>query len=317
MFSGVRSLGYIFIGSDKHIFYFGPDIEPVATARPGDIIHFETMDCFANQIRSEAQLITQIDLSKANPATGPVFIEGADRGDVLKVEILDIKTSDNGIVAIAPGFGFLGDKVKEPRTKICDIRENYVYFTGKGFAHFVEIKLPYRPMIGVIGVASDEKIPCVIPGRHGGNMDTKLITKGTTVYLPVLKRGGLLAIGDLHAVMGDGEVCVTGCEVSGEVLVRVDLIEDNPTPWPILETDDAYYIVVSRENINDALYEATDLAVKVLAHSLALSWDEAYMFASMAVDIQISQIVNAVKTIRARIPKEYTTATKLMEALKQ
>ncbi|MHA1615709.1 MAG: acetamidase/formamidase family protein [Candidatus Njordarchaeales archaeon] len=308
-------MGYVFIDGSKVVYHFGPDIEPVSRAKPGDIIHFETLDCFSNQIISESQLVTDIDFSKVNPATGPVYIEGVERGDVLAVKILDIETRDWGVIVTAPGYGVLGDKVKEARTRICRIRDGFVYFTGKGTAYFVGMKLPYRPMIGVIGVAYDEKVPCGVPGRHGGNMDTKLITKGATVYLPVFKEGGLLGIGDLHAVMGDGEVCVAGCEVSGKVLVTTNVIKGKSIPWPIVETDDAFYLIVSYEDINRALYEATDLAVKVLQHSLAVDWDEAYMLASMVVDIQISQLVDPAKTVRARIPKEYTTLEKILEAL--
>ncbi len=309
-------MGYVFVDSSKVVYHFGPDISPVAHAKLGDIICFETLDCFSNQISSENQLVTNIDFSKVNPATGPVHIEGVERGDVLVVKILDIETRNWGVIVTAPGYGVLGDKVKSARTKICEIREDkFVYFTGKGFANFVGLKLPYRPMIGVIGVAYEEKIPCGVPGKHGGNMDTKLITKGTTVYLPVFKDGALLGIGDLHAVMGDGEVCVAGCEVSGKVLVTTDVIKGKSIPWPIVETDDAFYLIVSLEDINKALYEATDLAVRILQHSLALDWNEAYMIASMIVDIQISQLVDPAKTVRARIPKGYVSLTKILEAL--
>ena len=311
-------MGYVFVDSSKVIYYFGPDLEPVAFADPGDVICFETLDCFSNQISSEDQLVTDIDFSRVNPATGPIYIRGAERGDTLAVKILDIETSDRGVIVTAPGYGVLGDKVRSPRTKICEIREDkFVYFVGKGAVHFVGLRLPYRPMIGVIGVAYDEKVPCGVPGKHGGNMDTKLITKGVTVYLPVFREGALLGVGDLHAVMGDGEVCVAGCEVSGKVLVTTSVFKEKFIPWPIVETDEVFYLIVSHEDINKALYEATDLAVKVLQHSLALDWDEAYMIASMIVDIQISQLVDPAKTVRARIPKDYVSLPKIFEAFRE
>jgi len=300
-------LSYIFVSSDKRVYYFGPDLEPVTKADPGDIIHFETMDCFSNQITSESQLVTDIDFSRVNPATGPVYVNGANRGDVLRVKILDIRTSDRGIIVTAPGYGVLGDKVRHARTKFCEIKDGYVYFEG--------IKIRYEPMIGVIGVAYDEKVPCGVPGRHGGNMDTKLIKIGSTVYLSVFKEGGLLGIGDLHAVMGDGEVCVAGCEVAGEVLVSVDIIKNIALPWPIVETEDAYYLIISKKNVEEAFKEAVDLAVKILSYSNSIEWDEAYMLASMVVDLQVSQLVDPAKTVRARIPKEYTTLKSMLKAL--
>ena len=293
--------------SSKHVFYFGPDLKPVIKANPGDIIHFKTLDCFSNQISSEEQIVFDVDFSKVNPATGPVYIEGAKRGDALAVKILDIVTSDRGVIVTANGFGVLGDMVSKARTRICEIRDGFVYFRG--------IKLPYKPMIGVIGVAAEEKIPCGVPGKHGGNLDTKLISVGAKVYLPVFLDGGLLGVGDLHAVMGDGEVCVASCEVPGDVFLKVDVLKNLAPKWPVVEDEDAYYIVVSREKVDDAFYEATNLAVKVLEESLSISWDDAYMLASMIVDMQVSQLVNPVKTVRARIPKDYTSLEKLLRAI--
>ena len=187
----------LFIDKSKHIFAFGPNLKPAAEAENEEIVIFETLDALSNQITSEEQTLEVVDFSKVNPATGPLYVKGAKPGDALKVDILDIEVADRGVVLTAPKAGVLGDKVKKPKTKVCKIEDGYVYFG--------DIRIPARPMIGVIGVASLEEIPCGKPGKHGGNMDTKLIRKGTTLYLPVFVEGGLLAIGDLHAVMGEGK----------------------------------------------------------------------------------------------------------------
>ncbi|MCR8454509.1 MAG: acetamidase/formamidase family protein [Crenarchaeota archaeon] len=305
----------IFVSSDKHIFSFGPDLEPVAYAKPGDIICFETLDCFAGQLTSEIQSIANIDLTRANPATGPVFIEGAEPGDTLKIEILDIRVSKTGVVVALPGFGLLGDKLRDERIRICRIEDGFVYFTVKDSSRPVKIRLPYKPMVGVIGVAYSKKVPSTIPGVHGGNMDTKLITRGTAVYLPVFKEGGLLAVGDVHAVMADGEMCATGCEVSGEVVVRVDVIKGCSVQWPIIEAEDAIYIIVSKESLEEAFYEASNAAARAISCSLSLEFEDAYMIAGLIVDLQVSQVVNVVKTVRARIPKEFASITQILEAL--
>ncbi len=294
--------------SDACLFSFGPDLKPAISVEKGSVVRIETKDCFSNQITSEKQLVTEIDFSKVNPATGPIYVEGAKRGDALKVKILDVEISDRGVIVIVPGAGVLGDLVKEPKTRVCEIKDGFVTFGG--------LKIKCRPMIGVIGVASDEEVPCGTPGRHGGNLDTKVIGKGATVFFPVFRDGALFGLGDLHAVIGDGEVCVASCEVSGEVTVELDVVEGKAPRWPVVETDDAFYILVSDEDVSKAFREATELAVRVLQHSNSLSWEDAYMLASMVVDVEVSQLVNPRKTVRVRIPKEYASTSKLLEAIK-
>lgn len=296
------------VGTESCVFSFGPDLKAVASVGRKSIVRIKTMDCFSNQITSEAQLVTDIDFSRVNPATGPVYVEGAKRGDALKVKIVDIEIENRGITVIVPGAGVLGDIVKAPKTKICEIKDGYVLFNG--------MKIKVKPHVGVIGVAADEDVPCGTPGRHGGNLDTKIIGKGAIVYLPVFKDGGLFGLGDLHAVMGDGEVCVAGCEVAGEVTVELDVIENLAPLWPVVETDDAFYIIVSDENVDKAFKEAVELAVKVLQQSNSISWEDAYMLSSLVVNVEVSQLVDPKKTVRVRIPKEYTSTYKLLNAIK-
>ncbi|WP_048146742.1 acetamidase/formamidase family protein [Pyrococcus abyssi] len=284
------------IPRDKHVYSFGPNMKEVARAKPGEIVIFQTLDALGGQVKSEEDTIEKIDFSRVNPATGPLYVEGAKRGGILRVDILDIKVEGKGAVVTAPGAGVLGKKVERPQTRICEVKDGFVIFKG--------IKIPAMPMIGVIGVAYDEEVPTGTPGKHGGNMDTNLIRKGTTIYFPVFVDGAYLAIGDLHAVMGDGEVCVSACEVSGEVTVRVTPMEGK-LEWPLLETEDSFYLLVSDENLDKAIEEAVSLGVEALRKSNDLSWDEAYMLASLVMDVEISQLVDPRKTVRVRIPKGY------------
>ncbi|AEC52419.1 hypothetical protein PNA2_1504 [Pyrococcus sp. NA2] len=288
----------IVIPRDKHVYAFGPNMKEVARAKPGEIVVFQTIDALGGQIKSEEDTIDKLDFSRVNPATGPLYVEGAKRGGILKVDILDIKVEGKGVIVTAPGAGVLGEKVEKPSTRICKVENGFVYFKN--------IKIPARPMIGVIGVAYDEEVPTGTPGRHGGNMDTNLIRKGTTLYLPIFKDGAYLAIGDLHAVMGDGEVCVSACEVSGEVTVRVTPLEGS-LEWPLLETKDAFYLLVSYENLDRAIEEGVSLGVEALRRANNISWDEAYMLASLVMDVEISQLVDPRKTVRIKIPKSYIT----------
>jgi len=287
------------VTSDKVIYTFRPDMEPVQKILPDEIVEVETNDCFLNQIENEEQLIDEIDFSKINPATGPIYVEGAEPGDVLKIEILKINLPDKGIMIVAPNEGVLGSFVERAQTRVVKI-ENKV-------CHFKSISIPAKPMIGVIGVAPSQKdgeYPTGIPWKHGGNMDTTDITEGAALYLPVNQKGALLALGDCHAVMGDGEVCVTGCEIRSKVRLKTTLIKGVPLEWPIVETNNSLAVVTSGNTVEGAIEEATRCAVNHLSKGLNLDWSDAYMLASLVVNIKVSQVVDPKKTVRASISKE-------------
>lgn len=181
---------------DKVVYTFSADNEPTGTIDSGEIVIFRTQDCFSNQMHSESQLVTSCDYSKMNPATGPLFVRDAQPGDVIKVELLDVQCDTIGTTTTLPKIGPLWDKC-ETRTKRIPI-EN-------GKAVFNDVTFPINPMIGVIGVAPEKgkSVPCGYPGSHGGNLDCKLMVKGNTAYFPVRVEGGLVQMGDMHAVMGD------------------------------------------------------------------------------------------------------------------
>jgi len=285
-------------------------MRPIERVKPGEVFKVETNDCFFRQIEKEDQLVTEVDFSRINPATGPIYIEGAQSGDILKVKILEIKLPEKGVIVTVPGEGILGDIVKEARTNIVEIKNGFCYLKG--------VKIPANPMIGVIGVAPSEEegeYPTGSPWKHGGNMDTKDVTESSTLYFRVSQEGALLALGDCHAVMGDGEVCVAGCEINSEVMLKVDVIKSKEINWPIVETNDSMMIVVSGKNLEEASKEATRTAVEYLMKGLNLSWDDAYMLASLVVDLKISQLVDPNKTVRAVIPKNILSVEKLFEKL--
>jgi amidase len=270
---------------------------PVAEVNPGETLVFITKDCFSNQIRSEKDLFESVGWATINPATGPVAIKDAEPGDTLAVHIQDIVIAEQGCMVTVPKMGAAGDIIKVSETKIIPIQDGEARFSDK-------ISIPVAPMIGVIGTAPEkEDIPCGTPGRHGGNMDTRLIKKGNTVYLPVFVDGGLLAIGDLHAVMGDGEVSVTGLEIPGKVTVKVDLIKAQCESWPVLESDDYWYVIASGEDLD----AAADLALKAMLEFLGkrtdISLNDRISLLSACGNMEISQIVDPLKTIRLGISK--------------
>ena len=288
------------ISKENVIYKFTPNMKASVKASPGDIVVFETMDCFGEQIRSESTKLSEIDWSKINPATGPVYIEGAEPGDTLKVEILGIKVKNPAIMAVAPGAGALGNLSYDSKVKMVNIEKDFIVFDG--------LKIKIKPMIGVIGVAPKEgEYPTGTSDAHGGNMDVAELTVGATIYFPVFVKGALLALGDLHAVQADGEICVTGAEASGEVMVKVDVIKDAQPKYPVLETSDYYAIIAPGEDLDEAVYKATVEAVNVLKRKYGLTFEDAYMLASLIVNLRINQVVDPKKGIRAEIPKEYVS----------
>lgn len=292
------------------VYKFENNMKSVDRISAGDTVKFEANDCWTQQITSEDQLVSEIDYDILNPATGPVYIEGAEPRDTLKIYIKSIDIKGKGSALAVPNEGVLGDKVSKSRTRIIDIKDGYALFNN--------IKIPISPMIGVIGVApakEDGGWTTDTPWKHGGNMDTTDIKEGNTLYLPVNQKGGLLALGDCHAVMGDGELCFTGLEIPAMVTLTVEVIKNKKINWPIIETENHNMIIASGKTLDEAIYTGTDEAVSLLMKGLNFDWEDAYILASLVVDLKISQVVDPTMTIRATIPKNILSTEKLFESI--
>ncbi len=286
------------IKASDSIYSFSPDNKPVETVKRGSVAVFETRDCFSNQIETEDQLFESADWSTINPATGPLAVGGAEKGDVLVVDILDIETAEFGVMTAVADMGAIPHLLDGSETRIIPIKDGWAEFNK-------DLKFPIKPMVGVIGVApSEEKIPCGTPGTHGGNMDTKEIRKGTRLYLPVWQEGGLLSMGDLHALQADGEVLFCGVEVAGRVTVKVNVLKGKELPTPILETESHFYIIGSAENLEEAAKVTMDWTHAFLKERTNLTNNEVGMLMSLLCDLQISQIVDPLITCRMAIPKD-------------
>ncbi len=284
------------IRRDTVVYEMSPENLSVACAKSGDELIFETEDCFGGQIVKESDRMGTLDWSRINPATGPVFVEGAMPGDTLKVEILSIRLAAQAAMVEAPGEGITGLAAAEEATKILPIRDGKLIFNEK-------ISLPLCPMIGVIGTApAEEAVSTGTPAAHGGNMDCKRIGEGATLYLPVNVEGALLAMGDLHAVMGDGEVCVCGAEIAGEVHVRISVIKGQPLPLPFLLSGGSAMAICSAEGLGAAAEGATMRMRSFLAEQVKLPDHEAGMLLSLAGDLRICQAVDPNKTCRMELP---------------
>ncbi|PNR95342.1 acetamidase/formamidase family protein [Petrotoga sp. 9PWA.NaAc.5.4] len=286
------------VSKENTIFAFSSKKEPVITVKPKEKIIIETMDALSDEIHSEDQPFEAIDWEKVNPATGPIFVEGAKPGDVLEVKIEKIIiTRDYGVMLTGKDMGVLGERFNKNYIKIVPIKNDKAYL--------YDYEIPINPMIGVIGTApKEDEIPCGTPGEHGGNMDCKVIKEGSIVYLPVNVEGALFALGDLHAAMGDGEVCVTGIEVPAEVTVSFNILKNKNWSLPIIKTEDQIYTVASKMSLDEAAKKATINMVTFLSHEYNLSEEKAMFLLSVVGNLQICQIVDPLKTVRMEMPLE-------------
>lgn len=299
-----------YLDSKQVIYEFKHGLKPAMTINDGESLRVKTNDCFFQQIKTEHDLIEHIDFNQVNPATGPIFVKGAEVGDLLKIEIIDIRVEKQGVVVVAPGMGALPKQAKKPLTRVVPIVNGQVDFLG--------IKAKLDPMIGVIGVSpgkDQEPVLSAIPHNHGGNMDTTDIRKGATLYLAVREEGALLALGDCHAIMGDGELCVSALEIPAEVDLKLSVIKNKSMTWPLLENEHEIMLIASGPSLQEALELAATELTKHIQAVFKISWEEAYMFNSLFVDYKISQAVNANKTVRGVIKKEILNMETLIQSL--
>lgn len=286
--------------TDKTIYNFSDQNEPVLTVSSGATILIETLDCFANQLRSPEDKMETLDWDRTNPATGPIFVQGAEPGDTLKVTIDKIDLNEKGTVVCGEDMGMLGHLLKGSHTKIVDVSDGIAHF-GKG------IDIPFNPMIGVIGVAPEtgQVINTGTPGHHGGNMDNKMVTEGAILYFPVAVPGALFAMGDLHAAMGDGEIGVSGLEIPAEVTVTLEVIKEKAQTEPVLEDNEYWSVIISRETLDQAAADATETMFLFLKERLAWDDPDITMLMSLAGQLQFCQVVDPLKTVRFVVPKQY------------
>jgi amidase len=285
------------LSHDSGIIYeFNKENPPTKVISSGTTISIETYDCFQNQIQSEETVVTAIDWSKINPATGPIFIKGAMPGDILKVKIEKIEIGDQGVMVVGPDLGIMGHKIEEMESKILPIKNGEILFN--------QIAIPLNKMIGVIGVAPEgEGVNCGTPGAHGGNMDNKMVAEGATLYFPVFVEGALFGLGDLHAAMGDGEVSVSGVEVPGAVTVKLEVIKGESLVHPMLENEEVFTQIVSAVTLDEAAKLAASLMIERISEKSGLPISEVTMLMSAVGQSEICQIVDPLMTARFVVPK--------------
>ena len=284
--------------SSNAIYSFSKDNVPALKVSAPATLDIETLDCFSNQLRNPDDKVEQLDWDRINPATGPVYIEGAEPGDALKVTINRIDLDEKGTVCCLENEGTLGHMIRGNHMRVAPIKD--------GFVHYLDLEIPIKKMIGVIGVApAGDAVNTGTPGPHGGNMDTLMITEGATVYFPVFAPGALFALGDCHAVMGDGEIGVSGMEIPARVNISLDVIKGKAPKYPVLENEEEFAVIVSKPTVDEAISHATELMCEFLEERLTYTRPEIVMLMSLVGDVRISQVVDPEKTVRFVFPKKY------------
>lgn len=283
---------------DDHVFYaFSRDLEPVITVGSGETLRIRTKDCFGNQLQGPEGQLSEIDWEAINPATGPIYVEGAVAGGTLKVHIDNIELDAQTSSCTGRDEGVCGDRFSDWATHFCKVEDGKVVWDER-------LSIPLAPMIGVIGVAPEgEPVNCGTPGKHGGNMDNTAIAAGATLYFPVAVDGALFGCGDMHAVMGDGEVSVSGAEVAGYATVTLTALPELSVPNPLIENETHFGIIVSAESLD----KASELAVRQMVDLLASRTNESVadlvMLLSLVADVRVCQMVDPEKTVRFMVPK--------------
>jgi len=293
-------------------------ISPRLHIQSGDQVAFECVDASGGQVRpgmTTAEYLA-IDRTRIHALTGPVWIEGAEPGDVLEIDVLSTRHADWGWSSVIEGLGFLKDRFREPYLFHWDLE-------GESTASLAPAVVPLRPFLGVMGVAraEDGKFRTRPPGTFGGNLDVRELCAGSRLYLPVYNPGALFSCGDGHAAQGDGEVCINGIECPLDVTLRFHLHKHQPLAGPLVESSEsaapdspanAWVVVETGTDLADTARAATSRMVDLLVSRWGFSPVHAYILCSVALKLRLSQVVNEpVFTVSGAIAKQILPPRKL------
>lgn len=291
------------VSRDKALLHLQWDhgLEPRARVRIGDTIVVETADNFAlyREMESDNDLVEHLPLTQVNPLTGPIAVDGAEPGDTLIVEIVDITVTDQGHIALIPGTGVLRDYTTPPHTKIWRIEDGESVFND-------DIRFPIRPILGTFGtMPAEDGLAAIYPGPHAGNLDDTNSTIGAIYHLPVFVPEALVMAGDVHANQGDSEIAM-GIEIDGEVTLRfVDLVKRENLSYARIETADTWVFPADAPTLEEAIQISAAYAARFLVGRLGITMEDAAYILSAVGHVRISQAAFAGYnvTVRTEFPK--------------
>jgi acetamidase/formamidase len=273
-------------------------LPPRLSVAPGDIVHLDCLDSSGAQVHPRMTVagFLAIDRERIHALTGPIFLRGAEPGDVLQIDVLEVAHKGWGWSSVIQGLGFLKERFAEPFLFHWDLE-------GSVSRSLAPAIVPLRPFCGVMGVAppEDGEFRTRPPGVFGGNMDVRELSNGSSLYLPVFNGGALFSAGDAHAAQGDGEVCINGIECPAAVTLRFNLHKQRTLSGPIVESSsprgqslpaDAWIVVESATDAVAAARAATSRMIDLLTERWGFSDVHAYLLCSVAMHLKLSQVVN-------------------------
>ena len=293
--------GYTLHSRDHH-FGWDNSLAPALTLAPGETVSFETVDSSGAQISPDSTVadVAALDFAKVNPVTGPVYVEGAEPGDALQVEVHEFAPSGWGWTALIPGFGLLADDFPDPALSLW----SYDAAALEPAAFSAGGRVPLKPFCGTLGLAPAEPgtHSIVPPRRVGGNMDVRDLAAGSVLTLPVEVKGGLFSVGDTHAAQGDGEVCGTAIESPMVVTLGFELVKEAGLRFPRFETPGpvsrhldgkGYHVTtgIGPDLMAGARAAVSDM-IELLGSLHGLAAADAYMLCSTCADLRVSEIVD-------------------------
>ena len=293
-------------------------LPPRLTVAPGDTVHFECVDSSGAQVRPgmTVEEYATIDRGRIHALTGPVAVKGAEQGDVLQIDVLEVKHKGWGWSSVVSGLGFLKERFSEPFLFHWKLEHDVSRSLGPAVVQL-------RPFCGVMGVApaEDGEFRTRPPAIFGGNMDVRELCTGATLYLPVFNRGALFSAGDAHAAQGDGEVCINGIECPVDATLRFHLHKQRSLGGPMIESaaaraqdalDEAWIVVESSTDGMGAARAATSRMIDLLMDRWGFRDVHAYLLCSVAMHLRLSQVVNEpMITVSASIAKRVLPLRKL------
>ena len=287
------------LSRDKHVYVLDPEAAPAITIDSGDELMVETWDAFEGT--RDPNLLDAKSLK--GPATGPIFVNGAEVGDALKVEFISITPKEGAAHMVMPGRGFLEEQFTDGYASIIEFESGYAVLPSG-------VRLPLAPSMGLVATTPTyQQLTASDSGPYGGDIDMKELVDGSTLYLPVFVPGGMLALGDCHAVVGDGAVAGTGAECSSDTHIRVSVEKGMGIPGPRVLTPDYFVVLSHGEELGPAMKQAVRNMVDFLVAEKGMEPYDAYSLLSMAGDVRVS------RTFRPISPVKMMLSRKILEQL--
>ncbi len=287
----------VHIARDRFHLAWDPAIPAIETVETGSIVEFDLLDASGGQLGADSTLedLGRLDFDRVDQVNGPVAVVGAELGDTLQIDLLEFEPADWGWTANIPGFGLLADQFPDPYLRITAVPR-----AGERAEFLPGVRVPIVPFCGEIGVAPvDGPRSTIPPDVHGGNMDTRHLSAGATLFLPVFHEGARMSMGDGHAAQGDGEVCGTAIETPMRALVRLTVRKDVHVSGPEFQTADVTTPAGRRyatdgvgPDLNQAARDAVGRMIDWLGREHGISAIDAYLLTSVAIDLRISEIVD-------------------------